>query len=361
MRNWKNYIVAIFLSPFTFLYWLAVVIRHFLYDSGIKKSQSFSIPIICVGNITVGGTGKTPHIEYLIRLLNEEYKVAVLSRGYKRQTSGFLKATIDSTAEEIGDEPRQLKQKFSNVEVAVDEDRVEGVAQLLNEVEKPEVVLLDDAFQHRKIRPGFNILLVDYSRPLLNDIMLPAGRLRDAVNQRRRADVIVITKCSANLDIEEKSEWENKYRTRPDQKVFFTYMIYEEAVPIFLSQKPITLKDIKDQKISVLLVTGIANPKPLKEILLQYSENVILLKFPDHHAFSLKDISKIYDQYNAMKSLGKIIVTTEKDATRLQPFFDEINKLDLPIYTIPIKVDFLFDDSGQFNALIRKFCHHANK
>ena len=356
MKNWKDYIVAILLSPITFLYWLAVVIRHLLYDKGLMKSQSFSLPIICIGNITVGGTGKTPHVEYLIRLLKDETKLAVLSRGYKRKTSGYLRATIDNTSEEIGDEPRQLKQKFPAIEVAVDENRVTGVTQLLKQVDDLKVILLDDAFQHRRIKPGLNILLIDYNRPILNDIMLPAGRLRDTVKQRKRADLIIISKCPSNFHKEERADWERKYGSSTYQKVFFTYMAYEELIPIFSSQKSISLSLIKDQKISVLLVSGIANPKSLKEMLSEYSDNVVLLDFPDHHAFSLKDISKIYDTYNAMKSLGKIIVTTEKDATRLQPFYKEIEKLYLPVYTIPIKVDFLFNGRGQFDNLIKGFC-----
>ncbi|MBN1187771.1 MAG: tetraacyldisaccharide 4'-kinase [Bacteroidales bacterium] len=356
MQKWIKYSVVILLFPFTFLYWLVIKIRHFLYDTGIFKSISFPIPVICVGNITVGGTGKTPHIEYLIRLLKDEFKIAVLSRGYKRKTSNYIRATTKSTSEEIGDEPRQIKQKFPEIEVAVETDRVYGVKQLINDVNGLNLVLLDDAFQHRSIKPGLNILLIDYNRPILQDFILPSGRLRDCVNQRKRAEIIIISKCPVDLKEDEKKKWEDKYLTHTNQRIFFTSMAYEGLNPMFSSQKALTFQDIKQQKISVLLFTGIANPKSLRNKLMDYATQVSLLEFPDHHTFTHTDIQKLYNRYNALKSLGKIIVTTEKDAARLLSLIKDINQLDLPIYIAPISVEFLLNEAQSFKNLVRSYC-----
>jgi tetraacyldisaccharide 4'-kinase len=295
------------LFPFALLYGLITSIRNFLFDKGILKSYSFDLPLIAVGNLSVGGTGKTPQIEYLIRLLSDKYKIATLSRGYKRQSEGFILADGTSNAATLGDEPFQFYQKFATIQVAVDADRKNGIEQLLGQLEKPEVILLDDAFQHRKVKAGFYVLLTSYGDLYSDDWMLPTGNLREGRNGAKRANVIIVTKCPAALSSEEQKEIRNKLKLSLSQELYFTYIDYDDW--IYSENKKIKVTEIKG--LDKVLVAGIAKPEPFFTYLKNLND--ACLSFADHHNFTDKDIV-------AIKNLaqGNLIITTEKDYVRLK-------------------------------------------
>lgn len=325
------------LFPFAILYGFITSFRNFLFDKGILKSHSFDLPIIAVGNLSVGGTGKTPMIEYLIRLLSSEYKIATLSRGYKRKSEGFILADETSNAEILGDEPFQFYQKFPNILVAVDANRKNGIEQLIN-ISKPDIVLLDDAFQHRKVKAGFYILLTAFNDLYANDFILPTGNLRESRSGAERANIVVVTKCPANLSEKEKNTIERKLQLESRQKLFFTSITYDEFV--FSEEKQLLVSEIKNSE--KLLLAGIAKPEPFFEYL--KNENDTILTYPDHHHFSEKDILEIKE-----KAKGKIIITTEKDFVRL--------KGNLPkeqLFYLPIKSSF-FSAQENFNNSIFKY------
>nr|WP_315233633.1 tetraacyldisaccharide 4'-kinase [uncultured Flavobacterium sp.] len=308
------------LFPFAILYGLITSIRNFLFDKGILKSYSFDLPVIAVGNLSVGGTGKTPQIEYLIRLLSDKYKIATLSRGYKRQSKGFILAEASSNAKIIGDEPFQFFQKFPNIQVAVDADRKNGIEQLLSQQEKPEVILLDDAFQHRKVKAGFYILLTSYGDLYSDDFMLPTGNLRESRSGAKRANVIIVTKCPFNLSLEQQYDIKNRLKVSEDQELYFTFIAYEDF--IYAENRKINVNEI--QSAAKLLVAGIAKPEPFFAYL--QDTNDICLSFPDHHNFTDKDILEI-------KNLAQnnIIITTEKDYVRLKGSLPSEQLFYLPI------------------------------
>lgn len=347
----RSPLLYLLLLPITLIYGSIVSLRNRLFDSKILPSQEFDIPIISVGNITVGGTGKTPHIEYLVSLLKDQFNIATLSRGYKRKTKKFLVATPESTVNDIGDEPKQIKQKFPDITVAVDRKRVNGINSLLSDEIEPtfDAILLDDAYQHRYVKPGLSILLIDYNRPIHKDHLLPYGRLREQCWGKRRAHIIIITKTPKNLKPIERRIREKELNAYPYQSLYFTTFKYGKITPLFKSdtEQEVTLEDN-----STLLVTGIANPKPLKEHIMEHSNEVQELQFEDHHDFTSKDLQKIADAFSKIGSQNKIIITTEKDAMRLQehPNIDIIKHL--PIYYIPIEIDFLFEGEEQFNSQI---------
>jgi tetraacyldisaccharide 4'-kinase len=295
------------LFPFAILYGLITSIRNFLFDKGILKSYSFDLPVIAVGNLSVGGTGKTPQIEYLIRLLSDKYKIATLSRGYKRQSKGFILADANSNATILGDEPFQFYKKFPLIQVAVDADRKNGIEQLLSLTEKPEVVLLDDAFQHRKVKAGFYILLTSYGDLYSDDFMLPTGNLRESRSGAQRANMIIVTKCPFNLSLDEQNAIKNRLKVSENQELYFTFIAYEEF--IYGENRKINVNEI--QSAAKLLVAGIAKPEPFFAYL--QDTNDVCLSFPDHHNFTDKDILEI-------KNLAQnnIIITTEKDYMRLK-------------------------------------------
>lgn len=308
------------LFPFAILYGLITSIRNFLFDKGILKSYSFDLPVIAVGNLSVGGTGKTPQIEYLIRLLSDKYKVATLSRGYKRQSKGFILAEASSNAAILGDEPFQFFQKFPSIQVAVDADRKNGIEQLLSQHEKPEVILLDDAFQHRKVKAGFYILLTSYGDLYSDDFMLPTGNLRESRSGAKRANVIIVTKCPFNLSLEQQNDIKNRLKVSEDQEVYFTFIAYEDF--IYAENRKINVNEI--QSAAKLLVAGIAKPEPFFAYL--QDTNDVCLSFPDHHNFTDKDILEI-------KNLAQnnIIITTEKDYVRLKGSLPSEQLFYLPI------------------------------
>ncbi len=338
------------LAPLSWIYGLAVSLRNWLFNVGLLRQQTYDIPVISVGNITVGGTGKTPHVEYLVRLLYKQAKVAVLSRGYKRKTKGYVLADDDSTAASIGDEPFQMKTKFSDIYVAVDANRREGIARLTTDPETNDVgvILLDDAFQHRYVKPGINILLVDYHRLIIYDKLLPAGRLREPLSGKRRADFVIVTKCPADLrpmDIRVLTKAMSLY---PYQELFFTTMEYGELYPLF-KRKNSEVPMLKGH--NVLMLTGIASPEQMANDIRIKCRSLKTMSFRDHHAFTPKDIEAINDAFEQMES-PKIIVTTEKDSTRLMQ--TELNdKIMSAIYVLPIQVRFMLShDEELFNNKI---------
>jgi len=342
------------LLPISLLYGLVVFIRNRFYDYGLKHSSKFDIPIICVGNITVGGTGKTPHVEYLINLLKSDFSIASLSRGYKRKTEGFILSTSESTDHEIGDEPRQIKKKFPEIHVAVDADRTNGIKQLLLHNPNINAILLDDAFQHRKVKPGLSILLVDYSRPLHRDFILPFGNLREHAFEKKRADIIVITKAPTHLSEADQMIFLNKLNPCSNQKVFFSTFSYGNLVPVFNHDNVIAVSDLGNP--SILMISGIANPKPLKKYITEnISKNIQVLEYSDHYNFKESDFKDIEKKFKEIDSNSKIIITTEKDAMRLQKFSNIANNVKELFFYIPIKVDFLNNQADIFNQQIIEY------
>jgi tetraacyldisaccharide 4'-kinase len=322
------------LFPFAILYGIVTAVRNFMYDKGILKSATFNIPVIAVGNLSVGGTGKTPQIEYLIRLLSNQYKVAVLSRGYKRKSGGFVLADGKANAETLGDEPFQFFTKFPNISVAVDADRKNGIEQLLA-LQKPEIILLDDAFQHRKVKAGFYILLTSYGDLYADDFVLPTGNLRECRSGAKRADVVIVTKCPETLTTEAQNEIRNRLKLDENQELYFTFIDYDDKV--YSEGNSIEISDIRQS--GKILVAGIARPKPFFDYL--KGENNMVLEFPDHHDFTENEIADIKS-----KAANEKIITTEKDFMRLK---DSI--LESQLYYLPIKSAFVWG-SGNFDKII---------
>jgi tetraacyldisaccharide 4'-kinase len=356
-----NSIIHILISPLAIFYGIVVFFRNKLYDFKILQSKEFHFPVISVGNITVGGTGKTPHTEYLIRLLKDEYKVAFLSRGYKRKTSDFVVATEQSTVDMIGDEPLQIKRKFPELMVAVDKNRVNGIHKLMENIPDLDIVLLDDAYQHRSVTPGINILLIDYNRPIKGDWLLPLGRLRESASEKKRADIIIVSKTPRDLLAMEKHVFEYHLGTLPHQTVYFTTISYGKPVPVFTDQTEVSFMDVENTNLTVLLVSGIADPSLLlHETSLKYKK-VIPLTYQDHHSFTKDDLSNIMVQFNAIDSEEKIIFTTEKDASRLFQFAMEKNIQPAVWYYIPIKMEFLSNDEEHFNHQIEHYVKNNSR
>ena len=340
------------LIPLSWLYGIGVGFRNQLFNIGLLKQHDYDIPIISVGNITVGGAGKTPHVEYLIRLLKDKVKVAVLSRGYKRKTHGYILANDSSTVTDIGDEPYQMKQKYQDVHIAVDKKRVDGIAHITGDAETndTDVILLDDAFQHRYVKPGINILLVDYHRLIIYDKLLPAGRLREPQSGKNRADIVIITKCPKDLKPMEFRVLTKAMNLYPYQSLYFTTIEYESLTPLFAKEKSTIEKEALEDK-HVMLITGIASPKQIIIDLKPHVKEMTTLAFSDHHQFKSKDIMKINETFNAIKG-EKIIVTTEKDATRLEQLDGLSEEVKQNLYVLPIKVKFMINQEEEFNDKI---------
>lgn len=326
------------LFPFAILYGFITSIRNFLFDKGILKSTAFDIPVIAVGNLSVGGTGKTPQIEYLIRLLSDRYKVATLSRGYKRKSEGFVLASATSNAEILGDEPFQFYQKFPNIQVAVDANRTNGIMQLLSQNEKPQVVLLDDAYQHRKVKAGFYILLSSYDDLYADDFMLPTGNLRESRSGAKRANIVIVTKCPKDLSGEEQEQIRQKLKLTCSQQIYFSYIDYDDF--IYSKEEKIAVNIIKNE--AKLLLAGIAKPTPFFDYLKNESDEC--LTYPDHHNFSDADLETILN-----KAQNKKIITTEKDYVRLKD-----SKLISHLYYLPIKSTFI-NYQQNFDATILEY------
>ncbi len=343
----------ILLYPISLLYGLITGFRNFLYDSGILSSVEFHFPVICIGNITVGGTGKTPHTEYIAGLLRENYKVATLSRGYKRKSRNFRIATTSSLVRDIGDEPLQIVRNFSDVLVTVDRNRVHGVKSIMEADPEIEVIILDDAFQHRRITAGFSVLLSDYERLFVRDHMLPYGNLRENKGNMRRADIILITKCPEDLSAIQRRLIVMEINKSPYQNLYFTSYRYNRPVPVFESPENSTQPDLSAGPGSgIILVTGIANPRPLKEHLQKSYTEIVHLSFPDHHNFSESDMSKISEAYNSLTSKTRYLFTTEKDAVRLREITNIAEPIRSAFYFIPVGIYFLNEDKDEFDNLI---------
>ncbi|WP_153798661.1 tetraacyldisaccharide 4'-kinase [Foetidibacter luteolus] len=338
----------VLLLPFALLYGLVVKIRNYLYDKNILKSASFNLPLICVGNLSVGGTGKSPMVEYLANLLHQQYQVATLSRGYKRKTKGYILANEQTTAIEIGDEPMQFHNKFPGIAVAVGEERIVAIPQLLHDRPQTQVIILDDAFQHRAITPGLNILLTDYNNLFTKDFFLPTGDLRDQRSSCKRAQLVVVTKCPPGLTNEEKLSIADELNLLPGQQLFFTTIEY--GVPYHITGGQVRYITSLDE---VLLVCGIANPAPLKQYLQEHAHTYDQLDYSDHHIFTIDDLKEMQKRYLAMAAAQKYILTTEKDAVRLLKFSQQLEQL--PLYVLPVKHKFLFNGAEKFNSVVTSF------
>lgn len=340
------------LLPFSWLYGIGVGLRNKLFDRGMLRSKSFAVPTICIGNLSVGGTGKTPHTEYLIRLLQAQgLQVATLSRGYKRKSKGYRLADEQSSAALIGDEPFQMKQKFPNACVAVDEDRCHGIGQLLQLAQPAvDVVLLDDAFQHRYVKAHLNILLTDYNRLFCDDALLPAGRLREPAAGKNRAQMVVVTKCPDNIKPIDFTIVEKKLNLYPYQQLYFSRLRYGKPTPLFpeASQQP--LPDLR--RCEVLLVTGIASPAPLKKEMERQAKQVELHEFGDHHDFTSKELALIEQRFLKLPEGQRLVITTEKDAARLRSHPGLPEHLKSYIYVIPIEIEILQNKQDSFNQNI---------
>jgi tetraacyldisaccharide 4'-kinase len=342
------------LRPLSWLYGLGVGFRNLLFEAGILKSHSYATPVISVGNITVGGTGKTPHVEYLIRLLKDKTNLAVLSRGYKRKSCGFVLADNNTTMYDIGDEPYQMKQKFPDITVAVDKKRTRGISRLINgEAGKNiDVILLDDAFQHRYVTPGINILLVDYHRLIIYDELLPSGRLREPMSSKDRADIVIVTKCPASMKPMEFRVLTKAMALYPYQQLYFSTHEYGELERLESSTELtdiVQLKDLADKH--VLLLTGIASPEQMRLDLEAYAKTLEPLAFADHHHFKEKDILLINETFNKLPS-PKCIITTEKDAVRLRAVEGLSNDVLQHFYVLPIHIKLMLDQEELFNKHI---------
>lgn len=330
-------------------------LRNKLYDRNVFLSVKPEIPTISVGNLCTGGTGKTPHIEYLIHVLKTEFYIATLSRGYGRDSRGFVLADTQSTAGDIGDEPMQFKKKFSGIRVAVDEKRVRGIEKLLQHFPSLQAVLLDDAFQHRSIKPGMSILLTDFSRLYNTDFVVPTGNLREFRSGSKRADIIIVTKCPHVLLQIERKRLTDEIKPLPHQQIYFSSIKYGDFIPLHAAKNPFTKEYYFERNFSILLVTGIANTSTISYYLKDKIKNVEHLKFPDHHDFSKKDLERVKAVFNSITATNKIIITTEKDAMRLKNTdFLKILK-DLPVFYIPIEVVFDDKDKNSLNTQILNY------
>lgn len=341
------------LYPFSLLYGLVVRLRNRLFDLNILKSTRFNLPVICIGNITVGGTGKTPHVEYLLSVLQDRFKIAVLSRGYKRKTKGYILGDKNAKPEVLGDEPFQLFKKFRKVKVAVAEKRVEGITNLQSDIDKLQGIILDDAFQHRYVDAGLNIVLVDYYRPIFNDHYLPYGMLRDGRSQIHRANIVIVTKVPQEIKPIEKRLWIKNLGLFPYQYLFFSSFEYGELTPVFGHKKKVLdIAPLKEARANILLLSGIANPEPLKIFLTRQNMQVSTLQYPDHYNYSLSDIEEIKKRFKNIKGKQKIIITTEKDAVKLQFIKDFPRSLKEKIFYLPIMVKLLDGKQNEFEKLI---------
>jgi tetraacyldisaccharide 4'-kinase len=346
--NWFLKSFRILFLPFAIIYWFAIWLRNSLYDANILRSSSFGLPVICIGNLSVGGTGKSPMVEFLVEYLKGRFKVAILSRGYKRKTEGYALANENTTALDIGDEPMLFHLKFPDVPVAVGEERLVAIPQLLHDEPETQAIILDDAFQHRAIRAGLNILLTDYNNLFTRDFYLPTGDLRDLKSSYKRADIIIVTKCKFELSADEADNIRKEIHPLRGQQLFFSSIQYGNPYHI----TKLTPTEL-NSKTEVLLVTGIANPQPLKKLLEERTHTYYMMSFSDHYIFRIDDLKDIKKRFERIDTAKKIILTTEKDAIRLMKFKSELESM--PLYVIPIRHHFLFGEEEKFLGTIVRF------
>lgn len=347
----------ILLYPLSLIYGVITSFRNFLYNSSVLKSVEFDIPVICVGNITVGGTGKTPHCEYIINLLHCEFRVAFLSRGYKRKSKGFVIAEDHMNASDIGDEAFQIFRKFPGITVAVDSDRTRGIRLILEKNPKTQVIILDDGFQHRKVTPGFTVLLTDYSRLMIHDHMLPYGDLRESASNMSRADIILITKAPPDITPIQRRIIVKDMNKAPWQNLYFTSVVQLEPQPVFPSdhRREISLTEEYKHETGIALVTGIARSELFTEHFSKFASDIIHLSFADHHMFTSEDIDAISGSFARLQKSRKYIITTEKDAVRILEFTNIAEPERSSFYYIPSGIYFLNDDTAEFNNLITDY------
>jgi tetraacyldisaccharide 4'-kinase len=347
-----NPVIRLLLFPFSLLYGLIVFIRNRMFDSGILPETEFNIPVISIGNITAGGTGKTPVTEYIAELLMNDYRVAVLSRGYNRKSKGFVLLSVNSSPLEAGDEPCQIKNHYPELVVAVCENRVRGIKKIISVYPETDVILLDDAFQHRYVKPGLSILLIDYNRPVTKDFLLPAGRLREPASESKRASIVLVTKSPERLKPIEKRIMVMELAIPSYQNLFFTSIAYGELMPVFEEYNKADIEELKEEKPEMLLVTGIQNPRPLKRFARSISTKISELTFPDRYNFTEKDILKIQNSFFSLMEGKRIILTTWKDAVRLRLFKNIPEEIKKVFFFVPIKINFQDDDHIPFSKLI---------
>ncbi|MEM9888231.1 MAG: tetraacyldisaccharide 4'-kinase [Bacteroidota bacterium] len=349
MNSFIKTLVRLLLFPLSLLYGLGIGLRHFFYSSGLLKSAEFSIPLIAVGNLSVGGAGKTPHVEYLIRLLKDYINIATLSRGYKRKTKGFLFVHPHQNSEEVGDEPLQYKRKYPDVLVAVGESRMLAIPEMMRHFPNTQLIVLDDAFQHLAIQPSLNILLTEYEHPFMDDYLLPSGRLREWRSAYHRADLIIVTKCPPLLASERKEQMIARIQPLSHQKIFFSHYTYGNPYYIFNS----SYRGKLSKDVDVLLICAIARTDYLLDYLEEQVQSIVLMSFEDHHYFSKHDIGSLNATFQRMKSERKVIITTEKDAMRLELHKAFLTEHELPVFVLPAEVEFLFGEGTQFDTVIR--------
>jgi tetraacyldisaccharide 4'-kinase len=347
----QNTLVRILLAPFSLLYGIGVGLRNFFYSNNLLRGVEFDIPVISVGNLSIGGAGKTPHIEYLIRLLKDYIFVATLSRGYKRKTKGYLVVQPNFTAESVGDEPLQFKRKFPDVFVSISESRAYAIPSIMMDYPRAQTILLDDAFQHRSVKPGLNILLTEFDRPFTRDFLMPSGRLREWRSAYHRADIIIVSKCPPQITEQEKIDFIDEIRPFPAQRIFFSYYRYQNPYFIFQRNYILSLKE----NVDVLLICAIANTDYLLKYLYEKVAYVKALEYEDHHFFNEFDLSNLKNEFDKIESERKIILTTEKDAMRLELHRNFIIQNKLPIYVLPVEVAFHFNEGQVFDNAVEDF------
>jgi len=341
-------LIRLLLFPISILYGLGVILRNLAYDFGIFKSHEFRLPVISVGNLSVGGSGKSPMTEYIVCLLKDKYKIATLSRGYGRKTTGFRLVETNSSSIDSGDEPLQFKRKFGDITVAVCENRVKGIQKLES---NHELIIMDDAFQHRAVKPGLSILLFDYSSLFQNQWLLPTGNLREPLWAIKRSDIVVVSKCPENMNREQRDAIMNRFKTK---KLYFSFLKYGNLKSYNEVNPDRSLKSI-NQFTKVILLTGIANARPLIKELNSYGPELIHHQYPDHHQFSEKNITKLVNAFNGLMGDDKLIITTEKDAQRLRSTAISDKIKDIALYYLPVEAEFMEPEKTIFNNLIEKY------
>jgi tetraacyldisaccharide 4'-kinase len=352
------FLLRLLLLPFTLLYGFGILLRNLLYSSGVFTRMDFDFPIVCVGNLSAGGTGKTPHIEWLLANLPPQLKAAILSRGYLRKTSGYILADAHSTAADIGDEPLQMKHKFPDVPVAACANRVLGVPQLLADAPNTNLILMDDGFQHLGIRAGFNIVLTPAASPFYKDWLLPFGRLREYRNGYKRAQAIVVTKCEEGMSKHEQEEMIRAIAPLPEQEVYFTGIKPSQTLHPVFEAKSMQTNEIKDY--SILAFAGIANPDLFTRFIKQSGHLHQFIRFSDHHTFTEKELKDLGERFELIQSEKKIILTTEKDAKRIQSHPQKALLEKLPFYYLPIEIVFINDDGQKLIQSIVNYVNAAN-
>jgi tetraacyldisaccharide 4'-kinase len=347
----QSILAKILLAPLSLLYGLGMSLRDFFYRQGLLKSIEFNLPVISVGNLSVGGAGKTPHIEYLIRLMREYLNIATLSRGYKRKTRGYIELHPSMTAEQGGDEPLQFKRKFPDVMTVVSENRAFAIPKILMSRPDIQLVLLDDAFQHRSVKPGLNILLTEFNHPFTKDFLLPSGRLREWRSAYERADVMIVSKCPPIMEESDKQRFIEEIKPLPHQKLFFSYYDYDPSYYIFNQKYQAILQPDWD----VLLISAIAKTDYLLDYLESQVNSVKVIEYEDHHLFDKFDMANLKARFEDMDSDKKIIITTEKDAMRLELHKKFLIDSKLPVFALPAKVNFHFDEGPVFDEHVKEY------